>query len=148
MFLHGVKMIRQFIEDMRKQKLRCLLTMSGITWGTMTVVLLITFGESFRVASLKNMTGMGNNIVIIGGGKTSLPYNGMPPGRNIPFREQLVKLLREQVTEIGNLSPEIQRSMNLSVGPERQQYTCVGIYPEYGILRNLLPVTGREYLPV
>ena len=146
MFLHGIKMIRQFTEDMKKQKLRCLLTMSGITWGTMTVVLLMTFGESFRVASLKNMTGMGNNIVIIGGGRTSLPYNGMPPGRNIPFREELVDLLREQVTEIGNISPEIQRSMNLSVGPERQRYTCVGIYPEYSILRNLFPAKGGRFI--
>jgi len=146
MFKHALSMIKQFADDMRKQKLRCFLTMSGIVWGTMTVVLLMTIGESFRIASIKNMTGMGQNIVIMGGGRTSLPHNGIPPGRSILFREEMADLLRTQVPEIGELSPENQRSFSLSVGAVRRSYNCVGVYPEYSFLRNLFAQKGGRFI--
>jgi putative ABC transport system permease protein len=139
-------MVFQFIEDMRKQKLRCFLTMSGITWGTISVILLLSFGESFRLASLKNMTGMGNNIVILGGGRTTLPYAGIPPGRFIHLREETTAVLKKYIPKIGYISPEIENSITLSVGRERQNNQCIGVYPEYGTMRNLPPQKGGRFI--
>ncbi|MCE5250245.1 ABC transporter permease [bacterium] len=146
MFDYCIKMVFQFIDDMRKQKLRCFLTMSGITWGTMSVVLLLTFGESFRMASLKNMSGMGNNIVILGGGRTSQPFSGMPSGRYIRLREETVNLLRLHIPKIGYMSPENEQWVNLAIDHERQSKRCVGVYPEYGIIRNLPPQKGGRFI--
>ncbi|MBT4485210.1 MAG: FtsX-like permease family protein [Candidatus Latescibacteria bacterium] len=146
MIEYCIKMFFQFLDDMKKQKLRSVLTISGITWGTMAVILLLSFGESFRKASLKNMTGMGNNIVIMGGGKTSLLHNGMPPGRSIKLREEYVQLLKKQISEIGYMSPEIQRDINLTRGKERNNNQCIGVYPEYGILRNLQAQPGGRFI--
>ena len=98
-------MLFQSLEDMRRQKLRSILTMSGITWGTMAVILLLSLGESFRLQSLKNMTGLGNNIVIVGGGQTTLPFNGIPPGRPIRLRREYVDLVRKSIPEIEYISP-------------------------------------------
>ena len=139
-------MVFQFIEDMKRQKLRSVLTMSGITWGTMAVILLLSLGESFRKASIKNMTGMGTNIVIMGGGRTSLLYKGMPPGRSINLREDHVQLLRKQIPEIGNMSPEIQRDKTFTLGKVRQNNQCVGVYPEYSLLRNLQAQSGGRFI--
>ncbi|MFC1692593.1 ABC transporter permease [Candidatus Latescibacterota bacterium] len=136
----------QFIEDMKKQKLRFLLTMSGITWGTMAVLLLLSFGESFRKATLKGMTGMGTNIVIMDGRKTSLLYKGMPPGRSIRLREEYVQLMKKEISEIGNMSPEIQHGITLTLSKERQNNQCIGVYPEYGILRNLQAQSGGRFI--
>ena len=146
MFVHSFKMISQFIGDMKKQKLRCFLTMSGITWGTMSVILLLAFGESFKYASLKNMSGMGNNIVIMGGSSTTLPHEGMPPGRSIRLREETASLLKNYIPDIGYLSPEIEKYVTLNIGPEKQNNQCVGVYPEYGLLRNLLPQKGGRFI--
>lgn len=146
MFDYYLKMVSQFLEDMRKQKLRCFLTMSGITWGTMSVILLLSFGESMKAASLKSMTGMGNNIVIMGGGRTALPYQGMPPGRSIRLREDSVALMRNTIPDIESISPEIQMYLPLNVGKEKQFTQCVGIYPEYGIMRNLTPQKGGRFI--
>ena len=106
MFDYYFKMVAQFIDDMRKQKLRCVLTMSGITWGTMSVILLLSFGESFKAVTLKSMTGMGHNIVIMGGGRTTLTHAGMPPGRWIRLREETATLLKDNISGIDWLSPE------------------------------------------
>jgi len=146
MIEYCIKMFFQCINDMKKQKLRSILTMSGITWGTMAVLLLLSFGESFRKATLKNMTGMGSNIVIMGGGTTSLLYNGMPPGRSIRLREEYVQILKKEISEIGYMSPEIQRSITLTIGKERKNNQCIGIYPEYRVLRNLQAQSGGRFI--
>jgi putative ABC transport system permease protein len=146
MFDYYLKMVAQFVNDMRKQKLRCFLTMSGITWGTMSVILLLSLGESFRDAAMKSMTGMGNNILILGGGRTTLPYAGMPPGRPIRLRENTLELMARNIPEIDGISPEIQKSVTLSIGKKRQRYDCVGVYPVYCDLRNLLPRKGGRFI--
>ncbi len=141
-----LKMVSQFIEDMSRQKLRCLLTMSGITWGTMSVILLLSFGESLKNTSIKSMTGMGNNIIIMGGGRTSLPWEGMPPGRSIRLREETVPILRNSIPGIEAISPEIDRDLPLNIGKERQFIQCVGVYPEYGAMRNLFARKGGRFI--
>jgi putative ABC transport system permease protein len=146
MLKYCIQMLLQSLEDMRRQKLRSILTMSGITWGTMAVILLLSLGESFRLASLENMTGMGNNIVIFGGGHTTLTYNGMPPGRSIRLREEYVQMLRKQVPGIEYISPEIERNSTLAIGKERRNTRCVGVYPEYGIMRNLPAQKGGRFI--
>jgi putative ABC transport system permease protein len=146
MFEYFLKMAGQFIDDMRKQKLRSVLTMSGITWGTMSVILLLAFGKSLQEASMKNMTGMGNNIVIMGGGRTSITYNGIPAGRWIRLQEESATLLRENIPEMGLLSPEIASYLPLNIGKVRQNTQCVGVNPEYGEMRNLFPEPGGRFI--
>jgi putative ABC transport system permease protein len=146
MIEYYLKMVSQFIEDMRKQKLRCLLTMSGITWGTMSVILLLAFGESFREAAMKSMSGMGSNIVIMGGGRTTISHSGMPPGRSIQLREDAATYIDNNIPEIGELSPEIERYVQMSAGTTKQSNRCVGVYPVYGIMRNLIPQQGGRFI--
>ncbi|MFC1608003.1 ABC transporter permease [Candidatus Latescibacterota bacterium] len=146
MFEHLIKLIVQSFNDMKKQKLRCLLTMSGITWGTMSVILLLSFGNSLKVTSIKNMSGLGSNIVVIGGKMTTKPYKGMPPGRWVKLRPESTYLLKKQIPEIDKISPEIQRYLTLSIGTERQRNNCVGVYPVYGELRNLVARKGGRFI--
>ena len=41
----SLSFLRQMLQDVRHQKLRTLLTLFGITWGTVSVALLVAFGE-------------------------------------------------------------------------------------------------------
>jgi len=42
--MKSLMFIAQFLRDARSQKLRTVLTMFGITWGTISIVLLLGFG--------------------------------------------------------------------------------------------------------
>jgi putative ABC transport system permease protein len=92
------------------------------------------------------MSGMGNNIVILGGGRTSQPFSGMPPGRSIQLREETTGLLKRHIPKIGYISPEIQQYLTLNIGQERRSNQCVGVYSEYGTLRNLPPQKGGRFI--
>ena len=52
------------------------MTMFGIIWGTMTVILLLSFGVGVRRSMSKNMHGLGEGIAIMWPGRTSIPFEG------------------------------------------------------------------------
>ena len=40
--------VKQMLQDVRHQKVRTILTLLGITWGTVSVSLLVAFGEGLE----------------------------------------------------------------------------------------------------
>ena len=146
MFTYYFKLLGQFYQDMRRQKLRTFLTVLGITWGTVAVVLLLSFGQGLHKKALKDMRGMGTNIVIFGGNKTSKAYKGMGTGRWIGLREEDGLLLRASIPEMEFLSPEVNRKVTMSYKRERRLVNCSGVYPGYEAIRNLIPDNGGRFI--
>ena len=66
-----IQVFKQFFNDIRRQKLRSMLTMFGIFWGTCSIVLLFAFGKGIGEAQIKSQKGMGENIAIVWPGITS-----------------------------------------------------------------------------
>jgi hypothetical protein len=62
--LTSFSFLRQMLQDVRHQKMRTLLTLFGITWGTVSVALLVSFGEALEKRIRKNQRGLGENIVV------------------------------------------------------------------------------------
>lgn len=64
---------RNLVRDLIRQPLRTSLTLSGVVWGTFSVVLLIAFGDSVGKAQIKRFHGMGQGIVLMFPSRTTLP---------------------------------------------------------------------------
>ena len=99
-------MWREFFGDLRAQKLRTSLTVLGIAWGTVAVVVLLAFGVGLERQTKKRFHGLGDRIVILFGGRTTKPFAGFGDGRPIRLRPDDVQLLAHEVTEIEFISPE------------------------------------------
>lgn len=123
------------------------MTMFGIIWGTMTVILLLAFGVGVKRSMSKNMHGMGESIAIMWGGRTSIPFQGYGRDRYINFREEDTELLRQEIPEIEAISPEKQRwGMTIRRADKIIKPNITGIIPEYGPMRNVLPQPGGRWL--
>jgi putative ABC transport system permease protein len=139
--------IKQFLNDLRRQKLRSALTMFGIFWGSCSIVLLFAFGEGIRDQQLKSQKGMGENIAIFWPGITSKEYKGMPRGRRINPVEDDVTLIKQRAVSVGSISPEYRRwNQPVKVGREVSLRQVVGVWPEFGEMRNLIPQPGSRFL--
>jgi putative ABC transport system permease protein len=139
--------IKQFFGDVRRQKLRSLMTMFGIFWGTASIVLLFAFGQGISEAQMKSQKGMGENIAIVWSGVTSKVYKGLPRGRHIRPTEDDVILIKQQATAVGRISPEYSRwNIPMRVGKNAQNDNVVGIWPEFGEMRNLIPQMGSRFI--
>jgi putative ABC transport system permease protein len=145
--MHLIMYITQFLRDMRSQKLRTLLTLFGIIWGTSAVVLLLAFGKGLHAQNQKDMHGLGEKIVILWGGRTSKPYMGFGRGRGIPLREEDADLLKKEIRQMGGVSPEYsQWNTNMKYKKNAVTKNMVGIYPIFGEMRNIFPEMGGRFI--
>ena len=129
------------------QRKKMAMTVAAIAWGTLSIVLLLSFGEGLKRGFTRGSRGLGEGIVVVWPGSTSIAHAGFPQGRNLRFTEEDVDLLRSVVEEIDLASAEMRRWGN-NVVFERKALTkpVVGVEPEYGELRNQIPQPGGRFL--
>jgi putative ABC transport system permease protein len=138
--------VTEFVLDLKAQKLRAFLTMFGIVWGTVAIIVLIAFGVGFKRQMSVNMHGLGETISIMFPGKTTKAYQGFGTGRPISFIEEDAKLLASQVSNIGAISPEYSRRTVARVGENILNPLIAGVYPIYGEMRNIIPEVGGRFV--
>ncbi len=139
--------IRQFFNDMRRQKLRTAMTTFGIFWGTCSIVLLFAFGQGIRENQIESQKGMGENIGIFWPGITAKDYKGLPRGREIRFTEEDARLIKTKATTIDRISPEFSKwNVSIKVGRLNQIKNIIGVWPEFGEMRNLIALEGTRWL--
>ena len=140
-------MWREFFADLRAQKLRTFLTVLGIAWGTVAVVVLLAFGVGLERQTRKRFHGLGDRIVILFGGRTTKPFAGFGDGRPIRLRADDVPIIAREVTEIEQISPEfITRSARVRRGVKAASPAVTGILPVYGVMRNIIAEAGGRFI--
>ena len=140
-------MWREFFADLRTQKLRTSLTVLGIAWGTVAVVVLLAFGVGLERQTRKRFHGLGDRIVILFGGRTTKPFAGFGDGRPIRLRLEDVQMLAQEVDEIGQISPEyINTNARVRRGVKAAAPAITGILPVYGLMRNIIPEAGGRFI--
>jgi len=145
--MYLAELISQFLRDMRARKLRTLLAMFGIAWGTVAVVLLLAIGGAFHAASSKAMHGMGESIVIIWPSRTTKPFEGLQPGRLVQMKSSDVIEMGQALPQILRASPELTHGEGtLTNGDHRVKASVAGVVPEYELMRNMIPVLGGRFL--
>ena len=139
--------LSEFIRDLRAQKLRTFLTIFGIVWGTVAIIVLLAFGMGFRRQLSANMHGMGESIAILFPGRTTRAFEGFGTGRPISFIEEDAQLLATEVREIAKISPEYSADgVPIRVGENIINTSIAGIYPIYSGMRNVIPEMGGRFV--
>jgi putative ABC transport system permease protein len=138
---------KDFFADIRTQRLRTLLTVMGITWGTVAVVVLLAFGVGMEKQTRKRMHGLGERIVILFGNRTTKAFAGFPEGRYIRFQEEDVQLLQGEIPDIVEISPEYStRRVPVRRGRNSAFPNITGVYPVYGGMRNVIADWGGRFI--
>ena len=110
-------LVHQPLQNLRANKLRSCLTMFGILWGMISVVVLSATGEGFRRGNEKVLRELGKNIGIVWGGRTSLQVGGERAGRQIFLTLDDARALQAESSMIAVVSPEIERGASGSRAP-------------------------------
>jgi putative ABC transport system permease protein len=142
----SLSFLRQMLQDVRHQKMRTLLTLFGITWGTVSVSLLVSFGEALEKRIRKNQAGLGEAIVIAWPSRTSIPWQGLGKGRPIKVNEEDIDALRREIPEAvfsGEYSSDKKtfRRERVRLTPEISANT-----PIFAVMRNIIPASGGRYV--
>ncbi len=139
--------VRQFLRDVRAQKLRLFLTVFGIVWGTAAVTLLLAFGEGLHKRVVRSQKGLGDAIVIAWPIRTTKPWEGLPRGRPVRMTDEDVAIIDREVEEIDRISEEYQRSdARVVLGRKTLASDISGTNVEFGEMRNLIASEGGRFL--
>ncbi|HEY4613130.1 MAG TPA: ABC transporter permease [Bacteroidota bacterium] len=138
--------VKEFWLDLKAQKLRAFLTMFGIVWGTVAIIVLIAFGVGFQRQMSVNFHGIGESISIMFPGRTTKAWEGFGTGRPMSFVEDDTRLLASQVSNIAAISPEYSRRTTTRVGENILTPLIAGVYPNYSDMRNIIPEQGGRFI--
>lgn len=139
--------ISEFVRDLRAQKLRTAMTVFGIIWGTVAIVVLLAFGAGFKRQLSKDMHGIGESIAIMFPGSTTKPYEGFGIGRPIRLVEDDARLLETQVPDLKMICPEYSsRETQIALGANIINTSVGGVFPAYGEMRNIYPMPGGRFI--
>ncbi len=140
-------LLTEFAGDLKAHKTRALLTMFAITWGTISVVLLLAFGEGLRRTINSGMLNAGERIFMVYGGQTSRVCEGLPTGRRILLSEEDLDLVLRSVPEFEMGSPSYGRwGVNLRTGDQNTNTYMEGVAPEFLELRRMFPAAGGRFI--
>jgi putative ABC transport system permease protein len=137
---------RLFKADAEHQRKRIALTVLAIAWGTLSIVILLSFGEGLKRAFHKGKRGLGENIAILWPGATTRAFAGLPSGRAISFRDEDADLLRERIPEIEALSREYARHIGVTNGAKTVNARVRGVDPCFGPIRHNYPQPGGRFI--
>jgi putative ABC transport system permease protein len=142
------ELLGQVVGNLRANKLRSFLTMFGILWGVISVVILSATGEGFQRGNQHVLEELGRNVGIIWGGRTSLQAGGERAGRVIRLTVDDARALARESRYIEVVSPEIQRGgVNVKSPFNAAALMVHGIEPQYQLIRTLDIERGRGFLP-
>lgn len=135
--------------EFKAQKLRMSLTVLAITWGTISITLLMAFSVGLEDQMDKSNKGLGENIVIVWGGQTTVPYQGLPQGRRIWFRSEsgVIDLIRSRVEGIDMIAGEFLRwGQTIEYNKKQVNKLVCGAFPEYEVMRAHYAKPGGRFI--
>ena len=139
--------VSQLIRQLKDDRVRIMLTLFGIVWGTVSITVLSALGESVHRALLKGQKGQGEGLVRVAGGLTSRPYGGFPKDRWIGFVRRDGRLIRDKIPEAELACAEFGTTIReIAWGKRTMTEQIVGVEPAFGELRSCFPQDGGRFI--
>lgn len=134
----------QALDNLRANKLRSFLTMFGIMWGIVSIVVLSALGEGFRRGNDAVLREFGRNMSIVWGSRTTKQAGGERAGRLVTLTVDDARAVKAQGRLVHMVSPEIQRGTKVKSAYNEASVTVHGVEPPYMFMRTIEVDRGRQ----
>ena len=136
--------LAESIASLRFFRRRTLVTVFSLAWGVASFVILMSYGHGFDQVLQSSFHAVGQDLIIMAQGQTSLQAGGLRAGRKIELDLDDVEAIRGAVPTVRALSPELMRyGVHVVRGTRQKDYTIRAVRPEYQLIRNMNMASGR-----
>jgi len=140
--------LRDLIGDVLRtlwaHKLRTFLTMFGIAWGIVSIVLMVAAGEGLRKGQADQARNLGKDIMIVFHGRTSLQAGGVRAGREVHWEGADVVAVQAGAPDCEYALPELeQQDVRAHSSYNNAAFTVSGSHPPFAYIRSLDVGQGR-----
>lgn len=142
--------VRDLISDTFRviwaHKRRAALTMFGIAWGIVSIILMVAAGEGLRAGQIRQSQNFGKDIMIVFSGRTSLQAGSTRAGRAVRWTDTDHLAVKQEASACEYVIPELGRGGM----PVRSRYNngslmVTGSLPPFAAIRSIGVAQGRFY---
>ncbi len=126
-------------------KLRTFLTMFGIAWGIVSIMLMVAAGEGLRVGQQKVAENFGKDIMIFMAGRTSMQAGGLRAGRAIRWEDSDYRFVEREATACRYVMPELGNGEQVHSSFNNASLLVTGSLPPFADVRTIPVGEGRFY---
>ena len=140
-----MELLNEIWQTAKRNKLRTGLTGFAVAWGIFMLIVLLGAGNGLINAQLKQSDRFLSNSMVVFGGETSKPYQGMAEGRNISLkdydREATSHDFPENIDAVG--AQLYQWSQTVSFGQQYISTSLQGVFPNHTKIDKVQILHGR-----
>jgi putative ABC transport system permease protein len=140
------QLLHLFGREFRKRKKKTILITFAITWGTLSILLLMSFGRGLNNSFRISFKGLGDNLIMIYRGQTTKDYQGLPKGRRIQIYPGDIALLSALIPEIKLISPESNDYFTITGGSRETNRNVCGVGPSFQVMRSMIAESGGRFI--
>ena len=124
-------------QTINRNRKRSTMTAFGVFWGIFMLTVMMGSGLGLRNLLYANLNGMNENSCFLWGGKTSIPYKGLPAGRYWQLDNDDMRIIETQIPGIKAVGGIFWgSSYNFSRNDRKGTYSIVGYTPSF---QQILP---------
>src|ERR1700733_3369036 len=139
------ELMGQVMGSLLRNKLRSFLTMAGIAWGISSIVLIVAMGDGFKAGQRNNMKTLGENIVILCGGRTEMQAGGERAGRRIRLNYSDVENIRRESYLVTRGGAELEGNVRVTSSYNSGSFEVTGVEAFFPELRTIPIGDGRFF---
>ena len=128
----------------RRNKLRTTLTGFAVAWGIFMIIVLLGAGNGLINANLKQSERFLSSSMVVFGGWTSKPYQGLKEGRDIRLHESDMTITAQEFSEnVDEVGAQYNTSATISFGQQYLSTSISGVYPNHTKINKVELLQGR-----
>ena len=131
--------------SLKKNKLRTFLTGFSVAWGIFMLIILLGMGKGLQNGVQREFSSDAVNSVWVGGGTTSMPYNGLKEGRRVRFKNIDYELIKKDFPEVDNVSARLNvwGESSIIYNGEYATFDLKAVHPKHQFVENIEVTEGR-----
>ena len=133
------------VASLARNKLRSFLTMAGIAWGVASIVLIVAMGDGFKQGQRENMKQIGENLVLVFGGRTEMQAGGQRAGRRVRLTYRDVQDIRSECYQVARTTVELQTNTTAASAHNSGSFNTLGVEPIFNRMRTSPIAEGRWF---
>jgi putative ABC transport system permease protein len=139
-------LFRDVARTLWAHKLRAFLTMFGIAWGIVSIVLMVAAGEGLEKGQEEQAKNLGKDVMIVFHGRTSLQAGGTHAGRVVHWEDEDLPVVQAETPDCQYAIPELEQdTVRAHSNFNNAAFTVTGSHPQFAYIRSLDVGQGRFY---
>ena len=139
-----MELLNEIWATARRNKLRTALTGFAVAWGIFMLIVLLGAGNGLINAQLAQSNRFLSSSMVVFGGETSKPYNGLKEGRHIRLQgRDIATTASEFGATIDEVGAQYRTGAIISNGQQYLSTQIAGVYPNHTKIDKVEMLHGR-----